>query len=904
MKERADCEILTVFGRDSIKTWNGIQQRAAIRAVRSLLLQKGVKSSDRVLLYAPNSAWWIFSCLAVLDAGCLLIPVDSQLSSDDLEHVLKDAEPSIILTTVAGQRLISQLLPDARYPFILIESLDNQPLEPDDRWTDNSFATTQPDDTVAIFYTSGTSGPPKGVPLSDRNVVYQINSAIDTEIISSADRVLQPLPLHHIYPFTLGMLTPLAAGTPIVLPYELTGPELLRAIKEGRATVLVGVPRLFNALNLGLNKRLNSLDPIRSTAVNSILKFCELVRACGGPLLGKTLLKPVHNSIGPDLRLLTTGGAHLEDALFKRLESLGWRVAVGYGLTETSPLITFKLPDDRSSKGVGKSLPGTEVKILPDFDSSIVEVPEQVSSQTIGEVLVRGPGVFSGYRHLGELSKTVLDENGWFHTGDFGYLKDGSLHVLGRSTSLIITESGKKIDPEVLERHYRQNPLIEEIAIMERFGKLVAIVIPRMEQVKQLDADLNRLIHDAIDAGSISLPSYKRLSGYTVTNQPLPKTAIGKIQRHKLQTAYEQLLNEPTKSNLSVASTAQAELDEEVLKDSIALKTWEYLQKRYQDRSPRLQSSLQLDLGIDSLEWIDLTMDIEDLTDLRLRQESLTKVKTVSDLLIEIVFQKSLPRIEKGGQLLESLNETDMQSLKPLTIIESTATFILHSMIFVLMKLLFGIRVRGLENLTAGGNFIFAPNHASYIDAFAFGAALPYRFLANTYWAAWTGIAFSNPLVRSLSRLGRLIPIDADHALLSSIALAITVLKRQKNLVWFPEGRRTLTGDLITFRPGIGVLMQHSSIPVVPVYLHGTAQALPAGSWLIRPNLITVVFGKPERLDDLCQSGDQELRPEKIASVIRERVQDLRQNLENENSKLVKSDHVSRRQSQKQTLHS
>lgn len=899
LNERSDFEILTVFERDSTKTWNGIQQQAAVATVRSRLLKSGVKSGDRVLLYAPNSAWWIFSCLAVLDAGCLLVPVDAQLSSDDLVHVLKDADPSIILTTIAGQRLISQLLPDGGYPFILIEELDEHQLKPEVCSTNSAVVTTtRPDDTIAIFYTSGTSGKPKGVPLSDRNIVYQINSAIDTEIISSADRVLQPLPLHHIYPFTLGMLTPLAIGAPIVLPHELTGPELLRAIKEGRSTVLVGVPRLFNGLNLGLNKRLNSLGPFRSFVVNGILKFCDLVRTCGGPLLGKTLLKPIHSSIGPDLRLLTTGGAHLETALLKKLESLGWRVAVGYGLTETSPLITFKMPDDISSKGVGKILPGTELIIHSDPNSSIVEVPEQAINQTVGEIMVRGPGVFRGYRHLPELSKTVLEEDGWFHTGDFGYLKDGSLHVLGRSTSLIVTESGKKIDPEVLEGHYRQNPLIDEIAIMERFGKLVAIVVPRMEQVRQLDADLNRLIHDAIDAGSINLPTYKRLSGYTITNQPLPKTAIGKIQRHKLQNQYEQLLTGPSALDSSDSSTAQAELEEEVLKDPIALKTWEYLQKRYQDRSPRLQSSLQLDLGIDSLEWIDLTMDIEDLADLRLRQESLSKVKTVSDLLVEIVFQKSLPRIEKTGELLETVSDSDLKSLKPLTTIESTATFVLHSMIFVVMKLFFGIRVRGLENLSSDGNFIFAPNHASYIDAFAFGAALPYRFLSNTYWAAWTGIAFANPLVRSLSRIGRLIPIDADHALLSSIALAIAVLKRHKNLVWFPEGRRTLTGDLITFRPGIGVLMQHSSIPVVPVYLQGTAQALPAGSWLVRPTLITVVFGKPEHLEDLCETS--ELTPEKIASAIRDRVQGLRKNLEDETSQLVKFDH---KHSQEQTLH-
>jgi long-chain acyl-CoA synthetase len=879
LKVNSGSEILTAFTKESAETFDGERTQALVAVVRKAFLTRGIGAGERILIFAPNSVAWVSVALAVFDAGCVLVPIDAQLNAEDLQHVLQDAEPSLIITSANGQGVIEGLFPSSGFSYFLMDEVENHPsglLLPIPE------AVPWPSETVAIFYTSGTSGPPKGVPLSDSNLVYQVNAAIDSGIITRDDRILLPLPTHHIYPFVLGLLTPLAVGAPVILPYELTGPELLRAIKVGRVTVLVGVPRLFSSLYSGIEKRIKSLGLFQSAFIMVVLQFCSLIRTCGGPLFGKLLLSSIHQGIGPTLRLLTTGGAHLDENLQKKLESLGWQVAIGYGLTETSPLISFKLPNDSTASGAGKPLAGTEVKVLAISEKLQREVSGELGAsvdQKYGEILVRGPGVFKGYRHLPEITNSVLDRDGWFHTGDFGYFQKDSLHVMGRATSLIVTESGKKIDPEALEGHYKAHPLIQEIGIFQNRGKLVAVVVPEKELISRADADIHRLLNDAIDAQALRLPSYKRLSGYAISSTPLPKTPIGKIQRHRLPQLYTSLISGRNSAD-QVSVNLPSELDDEILQDPLALKIYDLLANRYHKKNLRLDASLQLDLGIDSLEWIDLSMDIEDLGAMRLRQESLSSVRTVRDLLVDIVAQSIATRSDPRPTLPQSLSPSDLRWLKPLNTFELVLATIFSGIIYVVMKVFFVVRVEGLQNLPEKGNVIFTPNHASFIDPFALGAAIPIRMLLNTYWAAWVGIAFANPLVSAFSRLGRLIPIDADHALLTSIALAISLLETHRNLVWFPEGRRTLTGELIDFRPGIGLLIQRSPTQIIPVYLHGTAQALPPGSWLPRPHVITVIFGKPESIDSLVCDREQPRLPERIALAIKERVQGLRNKFE------------------------
>ena len=198
--------------------------------------------------------------------------------------------------------------------------------------------------------------------------------------------------------------------------------------------------------------------------------------------------------------------------------------------------------------------------------------------------------------------------------------------------------------------------------------------------------------------------------------------------------------------------------------------------------------------------------------------------------------------------------------------------FILDRMI---MRGLFRLRVEGLEHLPKEDPFVLTPNHVSYLDPFALAAALGYRRLRQTYWAGWTGAAFGNPLTRLVSRLAQAVPIDPHRAGVSSLAFGAAVLKREKNLVWFPEGERSTSGELQPFRPGIGMLLNHFRAPVVPVFIHGTYEAMPRGKFLQRLEKITVVFGKPLDVDELEQQGEGEEPQGRITQALHDRVAEL-----------------------------
>src|SRR6266404_1768620 len=247
-----------------------------------------------------------------------------------------------------------------------------------------------PEDHATLFYTSGTTGPPKGVPLTHRNLSVQIDAALATGLTSEDDHLLLPLPLHHVYPFVIGMLAPLTRGLTVVIPQSLTGPQIIRALHEGKVNVIIGVPRLYRALYSGIQTRLQSAGPVRGGIARQLLALSIALRRRFGVRAGKILLRPLHRQLGSQLRLLASGGAALDSELAMKLEGLGWQVAIGYGLTETSPLLTFNLPGQAPLDSVGKPIRGVELRINPKTFEKEEPVGEQEGQ---GEVLARGTSV-------------------------------------------------------------------------------------------------------------------------------------------------------------------------------------------------------------------------------------------------------------------------------------------------------------------------------------------------------------------------------------------------------------------------------------------------------------------------------------------------------------------------------
>jgi len=255
-----------------------------------------------------------------------------------------------------------------------------------------------------------------------------------------------------------------------------------------------------------------------------------------------------------------------------------------------------------------------------------------------------------------------------------------------------------------------------------------------------------------------------------------------------------------------------------------------------------------------------------------LSEEAIARIETVRDLLREVTEGGEGEAVDPLTDPDEVLDEKQKQWLEPLGPVAAGTARFLYAVNRVLLRFLFRVHAEGLEYLPQDRQWILTPNHVSYLDPFAIAALLDWRQLRKTHWAGWTGIIFANPLMRFLSRLGKILPIEPTRAARSSLAFGAIILKKKKNLVWFPEGERSANGKLQEFKPGIGMLLEHFPAPVIPIFVHGTHQALPPGKFLPRPRMIRVVLGKPLDARELERESRGEEPHQKIASALHDAV--------------------------------
>jgi long-chain acyl-CoA synthetase len=356
---------LVAVGEEGVEIWTYGELAGRVLGLGRGLRVAGVERGDHVALLAANRREWVAACLAVISAGAVVVPLDAQLGDEALGRVLGDSGARHVFTTAEEAGRLENVDTGSALRTILLDVGEEDRRSWRYLLTDEDVGLPPggPGDVAALFYTSGTTGAAKGVPLSHANLVFQIDTLLGADLVSEEDSVLLPLPLHHVYPFVMGMLTPLAAGLPIVLPQSLTGPQLVRALSEGEATLIVGVPRLYGALYSGIEARVGSGGRFAAILFKRGIELCVKLRGLTGLDVGRVALRPLRKRFGPRLRVLASGGAALDPDLAEKLEGLGWRVAVGYGLTETAPLLTLNPPDGRKLGSVGRPVPGVEISI-------------------------------------------------------------------------------------------------------------------------------------------------------------------------------------------------------------------------------------------------------------------------------------------------------------------------------------------------------------------------------------------------------------------------------------------------------------------------------------------------------------------------------------------------------------
>ena len=449
-----------------------------------------------------------------------------------------------------------------------------------------------------ILHTPGAAGTPKAVPLSHANILSNLSALAAAGVAGPSERALIPLPLHHIYPLVVGLLLPLSTGGSVVLPGGFSGPELARALRSGGATVLIGVPRLYESLLAMIMGRIDARGGVGAWAFHRLLGLSVALARRRQPNFGQLAFKAIRRSVAPCLYRLVSGGAKLEEETELMLLGLGYDVVTGYGLSETAPVVTFNRPGRSRIGSAGEPSPGVDVRIA------------EPKADGLGEIEVRGPNVFAGYFKDPDSTKTAFTVDGWLRTNDLGRIDiDGYLYVSGRQNEAIVLPGGKKIVPESLEAHYAANPAIGEIAILVATGKLVGLVVPsQLAGATGTPDSAEAAVHDALTASAALLPGYMQLSGFALSRRPLPRTETRKLQRHLLPALYR---NAKISAKHRAAGQAVTKADRTLLADPAARRVWTWLEARFAGHRLSLDMNPTLDLGLDSLDWMTITMELE-----------------------------------------------------------------------------------------------------------------------------------------------------------------------------------------------------------------------------------------------------------------------------------------------------
>jgi len=522
-----------------------LQDRA--EALRTLLRDRGIVHGDRVVLLGENMPTWGVSFFAVTSLGAVAVPVLTDFPTPDIHHILRHAECS---AAIVSRRMLPKVedLEDSSCPTLILMddlSLMDRTSTRDTvgrilnhgrgelqrmrgaalRASRRVPSSVQESDLASIIYTSGTTGHSKGVMLTHRNFIEDALATVSIVSVTPSDRLLSILPLAHTYECTIGLVSPLLVGASVFyLDRPPTAAVLIPALSTVRPTVLLSVPLVIEKIyknriqprlhGSALMRGLNRISPVRR----------RLHRAAGKKLL---------EVFGGELRILAIGGAALAPDVELFLREARFPYAIGYGLTETSPMVAGTSPERTRFRSTGPALPGTEIEIRN---------PEPETGE--GEIFIRGPMVMKGYYKDPEKTAAVLDAEGWFRTGDLGVLDaDGYLYIKGRLKNMILGPSGKNIYPEEIEGVINEQDTVLESLVYEEQDRLVARIYLDYEKLDRLfpantlsEPEVRNSVRELLESlrSTINsrLPPHNRIHRIVEQPEPFEKTPTQKIKRH------------------------------------------------------------------------------------------------------------------------------------------------------------------------------------------------------------------------------------------------------------------------------------------------------------------------------------------------------------------------------------
>jgi len=505
------------------------------------LKKLGVEKGDRVAILSESRPEWAIAFFGIVSCAGITVPVDIKLSDTEIEFILNDSGTKCVFVSKKLLPTILRIRPCLQSLQNIISFDDTTEeginLLKDFKVPEGEIAhrDIQPDDTALIVYTSGTTGVAKGVELTYKNLLFEV-MALDKYIhFSPKDNFLSILPLNHMLELTGGLIAPLYAGACITYCDSLKPEVIVKLMQETKTTTMLCVPLVLKMFHKGIFKKVDGMRPLKKKMFYWMLGFSKFLLNFN-IRIGKLLFSELHRQFGGKLKCFVSGGAPLDPHVEEDFHALGFNILQGYGLTETSPVVTVNTFSERKYTSVGIPLKGVEIKIAKNKDDD-----------NEGEILVKGPNVMRGYYKKPKDTEEVF-KDGWFYTGDIGYIDDdGFLYITGRVKNMIVLGGGKKVHPEEIEEVMSKSSLIKEICVVGKKAtrglkagteEVFAVIVPDEDAFTEEEKQNKEMIRNKITAEinrlSEHLASYKRISDFMLYFDELPKTSTRKVKRKEV----------------------------------------------------------------------------------------------------------------------------------------------------------------------------------------------------------------------------------------------------------------------------------------------------------------------------------------------------------------------------------
>jgi long-chain acyl-CoA synthetase len=830
--------------------------------------ENGFVRGSRLAIVADNHPRWVATYLGIIASGCAVVPLDTALHADQLTKLLKDSGTSCLFCDAKHAQISREAVADLNVSLVLMDPDRTSQLTPGEHWLgnlpaifDGSPAQFHPapsvaDDLAALLYTSGTTADPKGVMLTHANFLGEVEAVFTWVDLGPSDALLGVLPMFHVLAQMANLLIPLVKGSRVVYLETLNTTELLRALRERNITAFAVVPQFFYLIHQRIFEEIEKRGMLTIRLFKILLALNRGLRKIGMNA-GKILFGKIHETLGPKMRYLVTGGSRFDPKVAMGFYDLGIDVLQAYGLTETTAAVFANSPGDNVIGSVGKAMKGVEAKVTDPQ-------PSEDGGPAAGEVALRGAMVMKGYWNRPDSTAAVL-RDGWFFTGDLGYFDSkGNLFLTGRKKEIIVLSNGKNIYPEEVESHYLKSQYIKEMAVLgleaqpgEGGDRLHAVIVPNFDALRQKKiVNAKEVIRYDIESLSQQIASTKRIGSYEIWQDDLPRTTTRKIKRFEVENRVR--ANQarrvdddselPTERPLTDDETAW--LDQPDVQRALKI-----VRESSRTAPPTMRPShnLELDLGLDSMQRVELLSQMEEQLGGNIEESQLAEIYTVRDL-VDAVLQSAASGAGGPGTrtafagwktiLAEEPSPSDVISLVRPQRVSAAFWYLVSRLIQVIALDRFDLHVRGLEKLPGSGPYIISSNHESYLDPAILASVLPPPVFDRVF-AVGTSEIFGQGFMLRLARSLRTVVVDPDANLIPAMRAGAFGLRQGRPLIFYPEGERSIDGTPRIFKKGAAILSIHLQVPIVPVAIEGFYEAWPRNKPFQGFKPLKMVFGDP-----------------------------------------------------------